>query len=370
MGRDIQEARSSSGRLDLALNGGATTSRDASPAPGSPAAKSGKAAAAATAAASASVPKHRTSADKPRTAARMPDNATVTSFSRDEKVSETYYDDADADKFYELIWGGGTDIHVGTYLSASENIYDASRRTVRVMAQKLERTGILSRRATEAGAARGIDLGAGYGGPARYLATTYGAYVECLNISDAQNARNRQLTLDTGLQDRVSVTYGSYQDVPSPDSCFDFAWSQDAIDHAPDKTKVFQETYRVLRPGGEFLFTDLIKADDVPASELSEILARIKLPDMGSFKLYIELAEAAGFEVVDKDEQPDCLRMHYTRVSQELARQDDLLAKHCSAAFRQRMQAGLQHWVSGATPDARGERKLNWGYLHLRKPAK
>jgi len=73
--------------------------------------------------------------------------------------AEAYYDSAEADAFYHSIWGG-QDIHIGVYRDDSEPIADASRRTVDTMAARL--VGVND-------TTRILDLGAGYGGSARYL---------------------------------------------------------------------------------------------------------------------------------------------------------------------------------------------------------
>ena len=98
------------------------------------------------------------------------------------ETTRTYYDSVDADEFYHTIWGG-EDIHVGLYEFEGESIYKASKRTVSTMAEKLP--GIT-------GATRVLDLGAGYGGAARYLAGEFGCRVECLNLSETENQRNKE----------------------------------------------------------------------------------------------------------------------------------------------------------------------------------
>jgi cyclopropane fatty-acyl-phospholipid synthase-like methyltransferase len=79
--------------------------------------------------------------------------------SRAAEEAERYYDSEAADEFYREVWGG-EDIHIGIYEPVDRPIAEASRATVLRMASKLE--GLGSR-------ARVIDIGAGYGGSARYL---------------------------------------------------------------------------------------------------------------------------------------------------------------------------------------------------------
>src|SRR5690606_3033107 len=120
-----------------------------------------------------------------------------------------YYNSEDADNFYFHVWGG-EDIHVGTYNSPDEDIRTASRRTVERMARKVQLTSAM----------RVLDLGAGYGGAARYLAATYGCQVTCLNLSEVENERNRRMNAEQGLDHLINVTDGSFEDLPFQDNAF------------------------------------------------------------------------------------------------------------------------------------------------------
>lgn len=168
--------------------------------------------------------------------------------------AEAYYDSSEADAFYQTIWGG-QDIHIGLYRDEEEPIADASRRTVETMANRLANVDATT---------RVLDLGAGYGGSGRYLADRFGCQVTCLNLSETQNALNRELTEKAGLADRVSVVYGDFENIPEPDDSYDIVWSQDAILHSGNRTRVLDEIRRVLVGGGQFIFTDPMQSDDCP----------------------------------------------------------------------------------------------------------
>ena len=127
--------------------------------------------------------------------------------------AEEYYDSTEADSFYSNV-SGGEDIHIGLYQSPDEAIAPASRRTVSTMAERIAGLGPDS---------RVIDIGAGYGGAARYLAETYGCHVTCLNLSNTQNAINEDKNAEAGLTGRIAVLHGSFEDIPTDDASFDLA---------------------------------------------------------------------------------------------------------------------------------------------------
>ncbi len=271
------------------------------------------------------------------------------------ETSEAYYDSDEADSFYRTFWGG-EDIHIGLYSDRDEPIADASRRTVATMADRLE--------GRIAAGARILDLGAGYGGAARYNAERFGCHVTCLNISETQNALNRELTESAGLSELVEVVHGNFEDVPAPDRSFDAVWSQDAILHSGARGRVLDEIRRVLRPGGDLIFTDPMQSDDCPVGVLQPILDRIHLASLASFEFYrVELGRR-GLDEVAVEPHTDQLRMHYWRLREELEVRYDEAVAGSGKAYVDAMMRGLQHWVDGAD---RGY--LAWGIMHFRRSA-
>jgi sarcosine/dimethylglycine N-methyltransferase len=268
------------------------------------------------------------------------------------EVAESYYDSAPADAFYFHVWGG-EDIHVGLYESPDEDIATASRRTVDRMAELLSHLGPES---------RVLDLGAGYGGSARRIARKYGCHVECLNLSEVQNEHNRRLSAEQGLADRITVTHGSFEDVPGEDASFDVVWSQDAFLHSGDRRKVLEEAARVLVPGGELVFTDPMQADDCPEGVLQPVYERIHLDSLGSFAFYREELGRLGFEEVTCLDFTQQLRNHYARVGRELRSRYDEMCGVSTREYVDRMLVGLENWVKAADSGY-----LAWGILHFRK---
>jgi len=268
-------------------------------------------------------------------------------------VAEAYYDSSDADEFYFHIWGG-EDIHIGLYDSEKDSIGQASHRTVETMADSVKIK--LGKKAHVA------DLGSGFGGAARYLAKRFGCHVTCLNISEVENTRNRKANVAAGLDALIDVKHGNFEDIPLKDASLDLAWSQDAILHSGDRDQVIAEVARVLKPGGEFVFTDPMQADDCPEGVLQPVYDRIHLSSLGSVKFYRTAAARHGLELVDVSPMPDQLRNHYARVKVELQARYDEMCKAASKEYVDRMLVGLQNWV-----DAADKGYLNWGILHFRK---
>ncbi|MFP4682665.1 MAG: SAM-dependent methyltransferase [Ectothiorhodospira sp.] len=267
-------------------------------------------------------------------------------------TARDYYNSEDADNFYFRVWGG-EDIHIGLYESDDEPIPDASRRTVAHMGDLL---GEPSKDA------KILDVGAGYGGAARYLAATFGCHVTALNLSEVENERDREMNKAQKLDHLIEVWDGSFEDIRAEDNTFDIVWSQDAILHSGNRTKVVEEVARVLKPGGVFIFTDPMQADDAPADRLQPIYDRIHLETLGSPGFYREAAKKVGLEEIGFEDHTHQLPRHYGRVLKELESREDSLKGLISDEYISRMKKGLQHWVDGGKAGY-----LCWGIFRFRK---
>lgn len=267
------------------------------------------------------------------------------------ETARTYYNSDDADNFYATIWGG-EDIHIGVYENENDTIFEASHRTVEKMASLL----------TLNQTAKVLDIGAGYGGSARYLAKTNNCQVDCLNLSETQNQRNRKRNQEQGLTDKIKVIEGDFEAIPLENEQYDLVWSQDAILHSGNRRQVLAEVYRVLKPGGEFIFTDPMQTDDCPPGVLQPVLDRIYLESMGSIGFYTTTATKLGLEKIQILEMSEQLVNHYSHVLQTTEACYNKILKVCSQDYIERMKIGLNHWIE------KGKKGyLTWGILHFRK---
>ncbi|MDR9436629.1 MAG: methyltransferase domain-containing protein [Thiohalophilus sp.] len=271
------------------------------------------------------------------------------------ETARDYYNSEDADNFYFHVWGG-EDIHIGLYESGDEPIRDASLRTVEHIASKLQVKLDADKKV--------LDMGAGYGGVARYLAKNYGCKVVALNLSERENERDRKMNQEQGLDHLIEVWDGSFESVEADDASFDVVWSQDSILHSSERGKVIAEAARVLKPGGELIFTDPMQVDDCPEGVLQPVYDRIHLPSLGSIEFYRQAAKDNGLEEIEIEVMTENLVKHYGRVRRELEENRDSITDKVSDAYIDRMITGLGHWV-----EAGSKGYLRWGILHFRKPA-
>ncbi len=267
------------------------------------------------------------------------------------KIAQSYYDGTETDRLYATIWGG-EHIHYGIYQNPNEAIHDASIRTVETIANTLENLNSNSRI---------IDLGAGYGGAARYLAKNYGCHVCCLNLSELQNQRNLQLNQEQNLADLVKVKQGSFEDIPYSENSFDIVWSQDAILHSSNRTHVFEEVKRVLKPGGEFIFTDPMQSATCQPGLLQPAFDRLGIKNMGSLSFYRQTAQDLGFEELNFIDLSPNVPTHYRRFGEEVRKRYEEVVKITSTEFADKTLKSIEPWIEYYQKEY-----MQWGILHFR----
>ena len=102
-----------------------------------------------------------------------------------------------------------------------------------------------------------LDFGCGPAGPLTYVVSQTGvkAIGVDINATALASAQNRVSTM--GLSERIALQDVSEETIPPfKDYLFNAVISIDVVMHLPDRTQTFSELWRVLAPGGRFLFTD------------------------------------------------------------------------------------------------------------------
>ena len=266
-------------------------------------------------------------------------------------TARDYYNDPSTDSFYRCIWSG-ENIHIGTYTSPSDTIATASWRTVSHMAALM---GPITSKT------RVLDIGAGYGGAARWLAHEHGCKVTCLNISEVQNERNREITLEQGLDGLVDVIDGSFQQLPFSEGSFDLVWCQDCLIHASNRDGVVSEIARVLvSSGANLVLSDHMATQNVDPERVTRIRKRMSLNlDLATRQYYLQAFRAQGFKSAEYVEGTEHMITHCSKVKAELD-ETDHLPVGISMEYAEIAKLGMSQWIEGGES---GE--LEWGIFHF-----
>ena len=152
-----------------------------------------------------------------------------------------------------------------------------------------------------------LDVGSGVGGPARFLAATYGCRVTGVDLSAPFVEAARYLTERTGQSGQVSFEVASALELPFDDGRFDAVLLQHVAMNIGDRARLYGEIRRVLKRGGRFATFDVVSADVVSGDVVSgEAAPHYPVPwartPATSFLLTAaatrEAIEAAGFRAL------------------------------------------------------------------------
>lgn len=146
-----------------------------------------------------------------------------------------------------------------------------------------------------------LDLGSGGGIDVLLSARRVGPAGKAygLDMTDEMLGLARENQRKAGVEN-VEFLKGEIENIPLPESAVDVVISNCVINLSADKSRVLQEAFRVLRPGGRFAVSDVVVRGPVPA----EIRKNVELwigciaGAMDESEYRAKLA-AAGFEAIE-----------------------------------------------------------------------
>jgi arsenite methyltransferase len=97
----------------------------------------------------------------------------------------------------------------------------------------------------------------------------------------------------------VEFRLGEIENLPVADNSADIVISNCVITLSPDKKRVFQEAFRVLKPGGRLMVSDIVLLRELPEAVKNSIEAYVECLAGAVMKDdYINAVKAAGFQDV------------------------------------------------------------------------
>lgn len=143
-----------------------------------------------------------------------------------------------------------------------------------------------------------LDLGSGGGIDVLLSARRVGpsGFAYGLDMTDEMLSLARKNAAEQGA-DNVEFLRGEIEEIPLPASTVDVVISNCVINLSADKGRVLREAFRVLRPGGRFAVSDVIRQGEMPADLRRSIEAWVGCVagalDEGEYR---RLLTEAGFE--------------------------------------------------------------------------
>jgi arsenite methyltransferase len=112
-----------------------------------------------------------------------------------------------------------------------------------------------------------VDLGSGQGADVLKLAGRVKAhgFVYGIDTSSAMLRRAKRTAEKMAIAN-VAFIESEFADLKLEDGVANLLISNCSINHAPDKPRVWAEIFRVLKPGGRFVVSDIYALEPVPAA--------------------------------------------------------------------------------------------------------
>ena len=159
--------------------------------------------------------------------------------------------------------------------------------------------------AASAGLVKGsrvLDVCSGMGGPARYIANSYGCDVVGLDINESRTLSANRLTEAVGLACQVEFICGDAVAMPLAENTFTHVISQEAFLHIQDKGSLFRNIMKVLGLKGRLVFTDWVASPNLSDREQSMLRSGMAAAGIHQESEYRKYILDAGFETVDSED--------------------------------------------------------------------
>jgi arsenite methyltransferase len=150
-----------------------------------------------------------------------------------------------------------------------------------------------------------LDLGSGAGIDCFLAAAKVGKTGKVIGVDMTPDMldKARENARKSGCKN-VEFRLGEIENLPAADNSVDVIISNCVINLAPDKKRVFGEAFRVLKPGGRLMVSDLVLLQPLPDFLKESVEAYVGCVAGASIKKnYLADIKAAGFKKVKIDKE-------------------------------------------------------------------
>lgn len=205
-----------------------------------------------------------------------------------------------------------------------------------------------------------LEIGCGSGRYALRVAEQSGCSIVGIDINEHGIATANRLAEAAGVNSRVRFEQvDASKNLGFGSSSLDAVFSNDALCHVPGRMEVFREIYRVLKPGGRFLFSDALVIGGLVSNQELATRSSIGYYAFSSAGENERLLNAAGFTLVDvKDTTTASASIAKRWHDARAVRNEELTALEGSAQFE-----SLQKFLNCVRALTSERRLLRYAYL-------
>ncbi|HEX7363572.1 MAG TPA: arsenite methyltransferase [Dehalococcoidia bacterium] len=145
-----------------------------------------------------------------------------------------------------------------------------------------------------------LDLGSGAGFDCFLAASIVGKTGKVIGVDmTPEMIEKARENARQGSFENVEFRLGEIENLPTADNHVDVIISNCVINLSPEKDRVFREAFRVLKPGGRLMVSDIVLLKELPDSIKKSVAAYIGCVAGASMKdEYLDNIKAAGFKKV------------------------------------------------------------------------
>jgi len=145
-----------------------------------------------------------------------------------------------------------------------------------------------------------LDVGAGIGGSAFYMARRYGLNVHGVDLSTNMTgiAQQYRREMEPEVTHRTQFNVEDATSMAYPSNFYDVVYSRDTLIHIEDKLSLFKKFYGTLKAGGKIMISDYCVGEKEHTPRFKEYLAQRDYR-LTTIKNYGAMLEQAGFKNVE-----------------------------------------------------------------------
>lgn len=192
-----------------------------------------------------------------------------------------------------------------------------------------------------------LDLGSGAGFDCFLAAQRVGEKGKVIGVDMTPEMvdKARENALE-GNSHNVEFRLGEIENLPVADNSADIVISNCVINLSPDKPRVFKEAFRVLKPGGRLMVSDIVLLKELPTFIINSVSAYVGCISGAMLKdEYLATIKSAGFndvKILEENVFPiDCMANDPTAqaIIKELKIPEDKIMDFANSVLSVRVQA-------------------------------
>ena len=143
-----------------------------------------------------------------------------------------------------------------------------------------------------------LDLGSGAGFDCFLAANKVGGQGKVIGVDmTPEMIEKARENAEKGNYENVEFRLGEIEKIPATDNSVDVVISNCVINLSPNKAKVFKEAFRVIKPGGRLMVSDIVLLKELPDIIKNSVAAYVGCISGAIMKdKYLEAIKEAGFQ--------------------------------------------------------------------------